>query len=412
MFRFFLFFLLLFPFFSNADLIRVIGFSGTNPYKDSFTVVSLPVARGNPDSLVPLSIDSVYESNSLLLWDDLNSATFKVTMLDSNEIPFFADANPNCSFPSNYCVFYLTVRDFPLFDYLKIIFEPYTCPPDTNFIEEYRSCVPPPVCDGDYSCLSYSIANLSSDSYYVNSFLYTDGYNFSFGEVDFESGALLIPSSLEFAYYCGLSHGGFSGLDSSVNIYTNPRSCSRLADIYCLKKYDVYSHNINFQLGGFGKPEHGYLASWNDEYHCSGRNSDGITYPDDPIDENPDDPNPNPSDPLDDCVPTDEDDCSISANPDVENAASFYTSSYPEGLSGIWDTRYSELESSDFVSWLDTFNFETSGYYSFPNMCFNFGEFADFGCKELSMPEGVMTFVRLCLLFLASIVSRRLIFGG
>ncbi|WP_138552524.1 hypothetical protein [Pseudoalteromonas rubra] len=116
-----------------------------------------------------------------------------------------------------------------------------------------------------------------------------------------------------------------------------------------------------------------------------------------------------------DCEPCDSPDCLPDFGVfDPAKSASFWESSYPDGLPGIWSEKSELLSNTPAISFLDKFKFNTSGGApSSPNWCFNLGRNMNFGCVELVViSPPVLAFIRICILITAVFTCRRIIFGG
>ena len=97
----------------------------------------------------------------------------------------------------------------------------------------------------------------------------------------------------------------------------------------------------------------------------------------------------------------------------TEDAASFYTSTYEDGLQGIWDESKADFESSEFVVFLDTFKqVPSGGTAAASQMCFNLGALGNLGCGELSPDSRIWAAIRIFILVTAGFLCRAILFGG
>ncbi|NQY65698.1 MAG: hypothetical protein HRT38_18770, partial [Alteromonadaceae bacterium] len=97
----------------------------------------------------------------------------------------------------------------------------------------------------------------------------------------------------------------------------------------------------------------------------------------------------------------------------TEDAASFYTTTYEDGLQGIWDESKADFESSEFVVFLDTFKqVPSGGTAAASQMCFNLGALGNLGCGELSPDSRIWAAIRIFILVTAGFLCRAILFGG
>lgn len=96
-----------------------------------------------------------------------------------------------------------------------------------------------------------------------------------------------------------------------------------------------------------------------------------------------------------------------------ENAASFYESEYEEGFAGVWQEKSGEFQQTEAYQFLQQFKFNGGGTAPDTSICFNLGQFMDFGCSELPVPDaGLLAILKVFILISAAFLCRRLIFGG
>ncbi|MBL4703846.1 MAG: hypothetical protein JKY54_04955 [Flavobacteriales bacterium] len=106
-----------------------------------------------------------------------------------------------------------------------------------------------------------------------------------------------------------------------------------------------------------------------------------------------------------------ETDVSNTFNP--ESAASFYESEYEDGFGGVWQEKSGEFQQTEAYQFLQQFKFNGGGAAPDSSICFNLGQFMDFGCSELPVPDaGLLAILKVFILISAAFLCRRLIFGG
>lgn len=98
--------------------------------------------------------------------------------------------------------------------------------------------------------------------------------------------------------------------------------------------------------------------------------------------------------------------------PDM-SGTSFWTSSYPAGIEGIWSEKQVLFNQTSFAQWINSFKIQLSGEGSVPDwsLCFDLG-IADFGCHDFKLDSRIWGAIRMFMLFSASVLCRRLVFGG
>ncbi len=98
-------------------------------------------------------------------------------------------------------------------------------------------------------------------------------------------------------------------------------------------------------------------------------------------------------------------------NGDAGTPASWWTSAYPQGMTGIIDDKRAQFQASAaYESMTQEINIG-SGTVQPWQFCFNASSM-NFGCFEVEIPSYVLQFVRLCILFGAAILCRRLLIGA
>lgn len=106
-----------------------------------------------------------------------------------------------------------------------------------------------------------------------------------------------------------------------------------------------------------------------------------------------------------------ETDVSNTFNP--ESAASFYESEYEDGFGGVWQEKSGEFQQTEAYQFLQQFKFNGGGAAPDTSICFNLGQFMDFGCSELPVPDaGLLAILKVFILISAAFLCRKLIFGG
>ena len=98
----------------------------------------------------------------------------------------------------------------------------------------------------------------------------------------------------------------------------------------------------------------------------------------------------------------------------TDNATSFYTSQYENGLQGIWDETKIDFENSEFIVFLNTFKeVPGGGAAASSQMCFNLGAMGNFGCGELTPSDSrIWAAIRIFILVTAGFLCRAILFGG
>lgn len=98
-------------------------------------------------------------------------------------------------------------------------------------------------------------------------------------------------------------------------------------------------------------------------------------------------------------------------NTGASGIKSWWNSKYPDGLGGLMNEKKEAFFESEAYKAI-TFEITTGGG-TLPvwNFCMNMG-FADYGCKDLSLPSWLWGFIKACMMFGAAILCRRLLIGA
>lgn len=92
---------------------------------------------------------------------------------------------------------------------------------------------------------------------------------------------------------------------------------------------------------------------------------------------------------------------------------SWWTKKYPDGLEALFAEKEQKFLASDAYQAMQlSSNLPTGGTGPSWNFCVEVGSLGSFGCSDLTVPPIVWTFIRLCFLFGAAILCRRLIMGA
>ena len=91
----------------------------------------------------------------------------------------------------------------------------------------------------------------------------------------------------------------------------------------------------------------------------------------------------------------------------------YWESEYENGLQGIMDEKFLDVQSTEFFTFLDQFNPSISGG-SAPSyqMCFNIGSLGNFGCHDFNIDPRTFPAIRIFILVSAGFLCRRILFGG
>lgn len=90
----------------------------------------------------------------------------------------------------------------------------------------------------------------------------------------------------------------------------------------------------------------------------------------------------------------------------------FYEQKYPDGLQGVWDQKKSQVDSSEFMSFLSGFVPSFSGSCPAFGLSFHIASWANYGNVSFSSLCYVFDFVKVVLLVSALFLCRALTFGG
>ena len=90
----------------------------------------------------------------------------------------------------------------------------------------------------------------------------------------------------------------------------------------------------------------------------------------------------------------------------------FYEQKYPDGLQGVWDQAKSDIDNSNFLSFLRSFVPSFSGSCPSFGMSFAIGSMANFGTHEFQSLCYVFDFIKVILMVSAVFLARQLTFGG
>ena len=98
-------------------------------------------------------------------------------------------------------------------------------------------------------------------------------------------------------------------------------------------------------------------------------------------------------------------------NTGASGIKSWWNTKYPDGLGGLMTEKQDAFYQSEAYKAI-TFELTTGGG-TLPvwNFCMNMG-FADYGCKDLSLPSWLWGFIKACMMFGAAILARRLLIGA
>lgn len=92
---------------------------------------------------------------------------------------------------------------------------------------------------------------------------------------------------------------------------------------------------------------------------------------------------------------------------------SWWTKKYPEGLKSLFAEKQASFTSSEaFQAMQFSSDIPTGGGPPSWNFCVDVGSLGSFGCTELTPPPIVWTFIRICFLFGAAILCRRMLIGA
>lgn len=91
-----------------------------------------------------------------------------------------------------------------------------------------------------------------------------------------------------------------------------------------------------------------------------------------------------------------------------------YVQKYPGGIKGVWDAKRTQLTNSAFIQGVRSMFPTIAGGGSCPvwQMPLNFGQYANFGTRDISVPCFLWHIVGLIFLITATFAARRILFGG
>jgi hypothetical protein len=115
-------------------------------------------------------------------------------------------------------------------------------------------------------------------------------------------------------------------------------------------------------------------------------------------------------------VTCDGDDCEGDVLTDIEPSAGlegYWESEYEDGLEGMFLGKLEEYKQTEFFLFLEQFKPQISGG-SAPNYnwCFNFGQYMNLGCHNLSIDPRVFPALKIFILISAAFACRAILFGG
>ncbi|TMN33719.1 hypothetical protein CWC03_18425, partial [Pseudoalteromonas sp. S2755] len=98
---------------------------------------------------------------------------------------------------------------------------------------------------------------------------------------------------------------------------------------------------------------------------------------------------------------------------DKANAVSYWESEYEEGFQGVWDEKSDQLRNTEAAQFIQQFKFTATGSAPENRICFNLGQYMNYGCKEIPLPDAaIMAFIKAIILCSAAFLCRAIIFGG
>lgn len=100
------------------------------------------------------------------------------------------------------------------------------------------------------------------------------------------------------------------------------------------------------------------------------------------------------------------------ADADFPAVTPFYVPVYPDGLTGVWDSKSAEFQDSEFVEFMGSFAPSFSGTCPSWSMSFAIGSLGSFGTHDFANLCYVFDFVKICMLLGATFLCRAIIFGG
>lgn len=102
------------------------------------------------------------------------------------------------------------------------------------------------------------------------------------------------------------------------------------------------------------------------------------------------------------------DKCAI---PGEGEPASWWESSYPDGIEGVWSDFAGDIQQTEFLQFVRQFEVDVGGGAP-PDFNICFTALVDLGCHSIAPPDFVWSVMRLFMLITAAFTCRKLIFGG
>lgn len=102
------------------------------------------------------------------------------------------------------------------------------------------------------------------------------------------------------------------------------------------------------------------------------------------------------------------DKCAI---PGEGEPASWWESSYPDGIEGVWSDFADNIQQTEFLQFVRQFEVDVGGGAP-PDFNICFTALWDLGCHSIAPPDFVWSVMRLFMLITAAFTCRKLIFGG
>lgn len=96
----------------------------------------------------------------------------------------------------------------------------------------------------------------------------------------------------------------------------------------------------------------------------------------------------------------------------LPTAPKLYTPKYPDGLTGVWNTKKADLMATPLARLPTSFMPAVSGNGGYPTWSIHINMIYDFGTYDVSAAPNVWDFLKLCVLITTMFLCRALIFGG
>ncbi len=97
-------------------------------------------------------------------------------------------------------------------------------------------------------------------------------------------------------------------------------------------------------------------------------------------------------------------------------AKSFYKSDYPDGFGSVFDGFKTQIEGTEAMAYVKTWDINISGgvdVFAGSQFCFDFGAtMGNYGCHSILIDERVFPFIRILMLFMCSLMCRKMLMGG